>query len=133
MTRDVIAPGPASGADVMANLNGHIARFWDASVLPLDAVGGTGDAATATLDPPLLAGLVAGMKVTLTWDATNTGGVTLAINGGTAQPVLDAAGDALVVGALASGLRSILEWDGAAWRALSPLLAGGGAGVAAQR
>lgn len=118
MTRDVISSGPATGSAVMANLNSHVSRLWDASALPLTSVGGTANAITASLTPPLLAGLVTGMKFTLTWAATNTGNVTLSINGATAQPVLSASGAALTGGALVSGTRALIEWVGTAFRVL---------------
>lgn len=122
MTRDVIT----SGADiamttVMENVALHVDRFYDTAAFPLTAVGGTGNAVTATLSPALTAGWVLGMKVTVTWDAANSGAVTLAVNGGTAVPVLNASGAALSAGALVSGLRSLLEYDGAALRVLTPL------------
>jgi hypothetical protein len=109
MTRTVISTGPASGPDVMANLNSHIQRLWDASALPLASVGGTANAITATLDPPLLAGLVVGMKFTLTIATTNTGAVTLSINGAAPVALLSASGAALTAGALQAGTRVLLE------------------------
>lgn len=100
--------------------------LFDASALPLTSIGGTGDAVTATLDPPLaVAGtFVDGMKFTLSWAATNTAGVTLAINGGAALAVVDSAGAALVAGSLVSGLRSLIEYIGGSFRILSPIVDG---------
>jgi hypothetical protein len=128
MTRDVISAGPATGAAVMTNLNSHVSRLWDASALPLTAIGGTANAITATLAPPLLAGLVTGMKFTITWAATNTGGVTLSINGATAQPVISASGAALTGGALVAGTRALIEWVGSAFRVLVGAVDGDAAG-----
>lgn len=112
----------------------RIDTLFDASALPLTAVGGTANAVTATLDPPLASAgvFVDGMKFTLTWAAANTAGVTLAINGGAALPVLDAAGTALIADAVGAGLRSLLEYIGGAFRILSPLLSGGGGGSSAR-
>jgi hypothetical protein len=93
--------------------------LFDSSALPLTAVGGTGNAVTATLDPPVLAGLVSGMKFTLTFAAANTGPVTLALNGGAAVPVVDAAGQDLNAGALGTGLRGLIEFVGGVFRLLS--------------
>lgn len=102
--------------------------LFNTSVLPLTAVGGTGNAVTASLDPPLLGGLVTGMKFTLTWAAANTGPVTLALNGGAAVPVVDAAGLDLVAGDLDTGLRGLIEFVGGVFRLLSS--AGSNEGVA---
>jgi hypothetical protein len=130
MTRNTITTGPANGAEVMANLNGHINRLWNASALPLTSIGGTANALTATLNPPLLAGLVLGMKFTLTVAADNTAAVTLAINGATAVPVVGANGAGLTAGALRAGVRIILEWDGAALRVIAGAREGAAAGPA---
>lgn len=121
------SPPPASGPDVLNEYAARIGTLFDASCLPLTAVGGTADAVTATLDPPLAtAGVfVDGMKFTITWGATNTAGVTLAINGGAALPVLDAAGNVLIPGAIEAGLRSQIEYVGGSFRILSSQ---GGAG-----
>lgn len=106
----------------------RLGQLFNASILPLTGVGGTGDAVTATLDPPLLAGLAAGMKFTLTWAAANTGPVTLAINGGAALPVVDAAGVDLDGGALQSGERSLIEYVSGSYRVLSAQGAGAASG-----
>ncbi len=130
MTRDTITSGTAgavTGDDYMDNVAGHIDRFWDASALPLTSVGGTANAVTATLDPPLLAGVVEGMKVTITWGAANTGAMTLDVGTG-AVAVLDASGAALVGGEVSSGLRSLLEVVGSSFRLLTGASAAGGPG-----
>lgn len=123
-------PGPITGDQVLDNLAGHVGRLYNAASFPLTAVAGTGNAVTATLDPVLDAGLVDGMKFSITWGAANTAGVTLAINGGAAVPVLDAQGVALVAGAVASGLRSVIEYIGGNFRMLTAPLIGSGGGSA---
>lgn len=123
---------PVFGPDLLQNLAGHIDTFYDAACFPLTSIGGTGDAVTATLDPALDAGGFAdGMRFTITWGAANTGAVTLAINGGSALPVVDKSGDALVGGALASGLRSMIEYLGGSFRMLTEPASTGSGGVAA--
>lgn len=117
--------GAVSGDDYMDNVAGHLTRLFDASAFPLTSIGGTGNAVTAVLDPVLTAGLVTGMKFTLTWAAANTGAVTLAINGAAAVAVLGAGGTALTTGALQPGERAMIEFDGTALRVLT------GAGSAA--
>lgn len=125
-------PLPGGGAGgLMKQYSERFKTLFDASALPLTSVGGTADAVTATLDPALDGGgLVDGMKFEITWGATNTAGVTLALNGGAAIAVLDPAGSALVAGAIGSGLRSLLEYIGGSFRILSPLLTSMGGGSA---
>lgn len=123
-------PGAITGDQVLDNIAGHIARIYDAASFPLTTVAGTANAVTASLDPVLAAGLVDGMKFSVTWGAANTAGVTLAINGGAAVPVLDAQGVALVAGAVTSGLRSVLEYIGGNFRMLTAPLIGSGGGSA---
>ncbi|NGQ93370.1 hypothetical protein G5V65_21010 [Rhodobacter sp. HX-7-19] len=121
--------GPIDGPDLLDQYAARVKTLFDASVLPLTSVGGTGNAVTATLDPPLDGGgLVNGMKFTITWGAANSGAVTLAINGGSAVPVVDADGAALGASALASGRRSLIEYLSGSFRILS---SAGGAGAGA--
>lgn len=105
-----------TGIEFLGQYHDRLKMLFDTAVLPLTAIGGTANAVTATLDPPLTAGLVAGMKFGVTWAATNTGGVTLALNGGTAVPVLDAVGAALIAGAITAGQRSLIEYVAGAFR-----------------
>lgn len=112
---------PLSGPDFLDEYAERLDTLFDASALPLTAVGGTANAVTATLDPPLASAgvFVDGMKFTLTWAAENTAGVTLAINGGAAVPVVDKRGTALNAGALTAGLRSLIEFVGGSFRVLT--------------
>lgn len=106
----------------------HVKTLYDGSALPLAAIGGTADDVTATLDPELDGdGLLDGMKFTLTWAADNTGPMTLAINGGSPVPILDAAGGTMIAGAARSGTRALLEYIAGAFRALAGGGMGGGA------
>lgn len=117
---------PLTGTAFLNEYAQRMKSLFDAAAFPLTAVAGTGNAVTASLDPPLdPGGLVNGMKFTITWAAANTGAVTLAINGGTAVPVVDADNVALGASALAAGRRSLIEFVGTAFRILSS--AGGGA------
>lgn len=113
-------PGAITGDAYMDHIAGHLKRLYDAAALPLTAVGGTANAVTATLDPVLDAsGLVAGMRFGITWASTNTGAMTLAVNGGAAVSVLDVAGTALTAGAAVSGARALLEFVGGAFRIIA--------------
>ncbi|WP_143159622.1 hypothetical protein [Paracoccus solventivorans] len=97
----------------------RIGQLFDASVLQLTGIGGSPDMVTAMLDPALSGGLISGMKFTLTWSGTNTGPMTLAINGGPASPILTAAGSTMTQGAAQEGARALLEYTGGAFRILS--------------
>jgi hypothetical protein len=110
---------PLTGVDFLNQYAERLDTLFDASELPLTAVGGTANAVTATLDPALTGALVDGMKFNIIWAATNTTGVTLALNGAAAVSVLDASGAALVPGALVSGLMASLIFTGGAFRILS--------------
>lgn len=103
----------------------HIKTLYDVAAFPLTDIGGTADDVTATLDPALdSGGLVDGMKFTLTWDADNTGPMTLALNGGAAVDVLQADGSAMIADAAKAGTRVLVEYIGGDFR-----LIGGGAGA----
>jgi hypothetical protein len=109
-----------NGADFLDEYAGHVATLYETGSRPLTAVGGTANAVTATMAIDLTAaGLVDGLCVSITWAATNTAGVTLALNGGAAIPVLDPSGGALPANTLASGLTSILRYTGGNWRIIS--------------
>ena len=108
----------------------HIGALYDVSVLPLTDVGGTGNVVTATMDPPLDGdGLKDGMKVTLTWANSNSGPVTLAINGAAAVPVLKPDGSAMDLSDAIAGTRALLEYIGSAWRMIGGGSGGGGATI----
>ena len=91
--------------------------LFDASSLPLTAVSG-GNSVSASLSWDLDAGLLDGMKFTLTWAATNTGPMTLSINGAPPTSVLDISGAAMIAGSARAGTRSMLEYIGGAFRVL---------------
>lgn len=120
--------GAISGDDFMDNVAAHIGRLYDAACFPLTSVAGVDDV-TAALDPVLLAGLVDGMKVTLSWPAANTGAMTLALNGGAATPIVDVNGAAMVAATVEAGQRALLEYVGGSWRLLNAS-SGSGGGVA---
>ena len=120
--------GAITGDDFMDNVGSHIGRLYDAAAFALTSVAGVNDV-TATLDPVLLAGLVDGMKVTLSWPAANTGAMTLALNGGAATPIVDVNGDAMAAASVDTGQRALLEYVGGSWRLLNAS-SGSGGGIA---
>jgi hypothetical protein len=118
-----------TGAAVRTALNLRTKSLFDAAQFPLTAIGGTANAVTASLAPALDGdGLLDGMTFTLTWGAANTGGVTLAINGGSPVPVLSPNGLALPAASVGDGLRSQITYIGGDFVMLSPTLLSGGAG-----
>jgi hypothetical protein len=133
ITTGSTTPKP-NGVDFLDEYSGHVTTLYETGSRPLTAVGGTADAVTATMAVDLTAaGYVDGLYVSITWVADNTTNVTLAINGGAAIPVVDAAGSALTAGTVTSGLTSILRYTSGEWRIVSaPAGAGAAAGPAYQ-
>lgn len=119
-----------NGVDFLDEYAGHVKTLYETGSRPLTSIGGTGDVVTATMAVDLTdAGLVDGLCVSLTWAAANTGSVTLAINGGSPIPVVDAAGDALTPDTLTADLTSVLRYTAGEWRIISSLgVTGGGSG-----
>ena len=123
MTRSPFPSSQYSGEDLRVSLDGKFKTLFDATPFPLTSVGGTANDVTATLMPALDGdGLLDGMSFTITWAAENTGGVTLALNGGSPVPVLNADGTSLTEGSVGAGLRSIVSYIGGDFVLLSPSL-----------
>ncbi|WP_420963326.1 DUF2793 domain-containing protein [Brucella sp. IR073] len=83
--------------------------------------GGTANALTASLTPPPAA-LAAGMMIVLKLTATNTGAVTLNVNGLGAKSIIGQDGNDLLPGSLVKGTVAVLIFDGTAWEAVSGAL-----------
>lgn len=105
----------------------HIRTLYNASCLPLTGAAASGNDVTATVDPDLSSGLVNGMSFLLLWPMTNTGPVTLSLNGGSAVTVTDADGSALASGAIVAGSRSLIAYLGGAFRVIGGRSSGGAA------
>lgn len=119
ITKGSTVPKP-NGIAFLDEYGEHIETLYETGSRPLTAVGGTANVVTATMAIDLTAaGLVDGLCVSITWAAANTAGVTLAINGGAAIPVLDPAGGALPANTLSAGLTSILRYTAGSWRIIS--------------
>lgn len=122
--RDPIGGSPLNMTALASDLDAKFSALFDGCSFPLTSVAGT-NTVTATLAPALDGdGLQDGMRFGITWAATNTGAVTLNINSGGAVSVLDAEGNALSAGDLASGLRSEIEYVASAFRVITPLAGG---------
>jgi len=105
---------PITGPVYMNAVSAAIAQLFNASALPLTSIGGTANAITATLDPPLVTGLANGMSFWLTPASNNSGATTIAINGAAAQAIRDSAGTALAAGVLQAGVQCMITWNSAA-------------------
>lgn len=118
--QDTSATLPYSTAIAWQNkVNAEIAALWRYIAAPLTGVGGTANAVTATSDTSVVAAISAyatGQKFSITPTATNSGAVTIAIDGLSAKSVKDTDGTALPAGAWVSGRQYILEYDGTNFR-----------------
>lgn len=99
-----------SGTAALTAIGEEITGLWSQAFINLTGIGGTANAITAALAPAPTAGLVDGMKVVFTAGASNTAAVTLAINGGAANPVVSTFGAALVANDLIAGGTYLLVW-----------------------
>lgn len=125
---DVTSPTP-SGSHLAANYAGHFGVMYDTLAAPLTSVTGT-NSISATVNADFLGnGLQVGQRVLWQQPATTTSStLELALNGGTAQPVLDSEGNAPPIGALAADQWVLAVWGGSSWHVLSPLATGTSAG-----
>lgn len=130
MTRAPIAPNQ-TGLAVREAANIRFKQLYDAGSFPLTATGGTANDVTATLVPALDGdGLLNGMTFSIAWGAENTGGMTLAINGGSPVDVVGPNGLAMLPASVADGLVSRLVYWGGEFVMVSPTLLMGGNGGA---
>lgn len=109
---------PPTGLQFLQQYADRLGQVFRAAIWPLGAVGGSGNAVTASCDPPLTAGLVEHMRFAVTWAATNSGAMTLSIGGGTPAPVLASDGSDMLPGAAEAGSRAFLEYVGGAFLSL---------------
>lgn len=96
--------GDGSARDHYASLG----QVQDGAALWCGTAGGTGDAITLT-PTPAAAGVVAGQRFSFITSAANTGAVTVAVSGLTAQAVKRYDGSALPAGILWAGNRVQIE------------------------
>ena len=123
MTRSPFPNTTTTGEAARVGLNARFKQLFDAASFPLTAIAGTANAVTATLVPALDgSGLLDGMGFTLTWGAANTGGMTLAINGGSPLPIVGYDGLALSAGSVGPGLRGVLTYVSGKFVLVSPSL-----------
>lgn len=103
-------PGAIDGDAYLDAVQEEVTGLWDRSIITLTAVSGT-NTITATATPALTGALGGNMNFILKPAATNTGAVTLNINGGGAVAVVDAEGGALAAGALRINANYLLHYD----------------------
>lgn len=109
---------PVTGGDFMDAVQEELTALWNASGIRLTSIGGTANALTATLAPALTGSIAAGMKFSFVAAATNTGAMTIAINGGSAIPMVTDDGAAMAAGQIVSGRMYTMESDGTNLRVL---------------
>lgn len=109
-----VSTPPLYGPVYMDAVAAAVAQLFNVSALPLTTIGGTGNAITAALDPPLTSGLADGMSFWLTPTANNTTAATIAINGASAQAIRDSAGVALPGNMLVAGVQCLITWNATA-------------------
>ena len=98
---------------------GSLGQLQDGGIWTLGSVSGT-DTITASLTPAI-SSYVAGMEIQMIPAATNTGAVTLAVNGLTAKSILKGNSVALSAGDLVIGVPANLVYIGAAgWLLTNP-------------
>lgn len=115
---DRVIAQTGTGPTVTGSIQDELTGLWDRSDLPLTNVGGTGDEITADLVPALTGAITAGMKFSFVADTTNTGAVTISINGGAAIDLVNEDGEALASGQILAGRLYRLTSDGSDLRVL---------------
>jgi hypothetical protein len=96
---------PANGDQLIDALDDRFDVIWNGVMLHMTSVGGTADAVTATVTPAVgVDGYLNGMAFSIVWDDANTVS-NFTLNG---LPVVGPAGEALPIGAVESGLASVL-------------------------
>jgi len=103
-------PGAVDGDAYMDAVQEEVTGLWDRSVITLTSVSGT-NTISATATPALTGALGGSMNFILKAAATNSGAVTLNVNGGGAVAVVDAEGTALTAGALRINGNYFLHYD----------------------
>lgn len=97
-------------------VNEEVSKLWEFSASPLTTIGGTANAITAQANGATVTALAVGMGFVFVPAATNTGAVTLAVDGTSATAVKDEDGNALTGGEIASGRLTRVWFDGTQYR-----------------
>lgn len=111
---------PANGDDFIDALDERFEVIWNGVMLHMTSVAGTADAVTASVTPAVgVDGYLNGMTFSIVWGDANT--ITnFTLNG---LPVVGPAGEALPVGAVVSGLASVLVVVDDEFRVMTPIVA----------
>lgn len=115
-------PSNTTFAYAQAETQLEIAALWQNVVLELAASGGNAVTAAAT---PALASYSDAKFFVMVAPSTNTGPMTINVDGLGARPVLSGGGTPLAAGAVTAGQAVMLYFDGVAFRAVAGAGAGG--------
>jgi hypothetical protein len=115
------------GTNKLTNVGNAVARnqyasagqVQDGGLVTLGSVAGTNTITGAY--SPAVAAYVNGMRVSFKPANTNTGAVTIAINGLSAVAIVKGSGDALVAGDLVASVPAFLIYDGTRFFLMNPL------------
>jgi len=110
LTPSSTTPGAVDGDDYMDQVLEELTGLWNRATITLTAVSGT-NTITATAAPALTGALDGNMNFILKPAATNSGAVTLNVNGSGAVAVVDAEGTALTAGAIRINANYLLHYD----------------------
>lgn len=124
------------GTTVFVNVNPDVPNLtkafnYNGNIFQGGTTGGSANAQTITVDSNFT--LVEGNVVICLLGNSNSGAMTLAVNGGTAKSVKDTKLNALASGAAASGMMALFAYDGTQFQLLNPAIipvTGGGTGLA---
>lgn len=114
-------PSGIEGDDYADALAEEIEALWNYVGMPLTGVAGTANAIEADSLVPLIADPVQGQRAQFSPTATNTGAVTIDVDGRGAEAIEDAEGNALVGGEIFAGRLTAIEHDGTNWRLVAPI------------
>lgn len=117
----------AVGNAVARNQYAAAGQLQDGGLITLSSVTGT-DTITAAFSPAIPA-YVNGMRCSFKPANTNTGAVTIAINGLSAVAVTKRSAEALVAGDLVASIPATIVYDGTQFILQNPLAAGAGSGI----
>ena len=103
---------PQSGDTVLDAIQEELTSLFNAGIFPLSSVAGTANAVTANVTPSLTGALQNGMGFIFRPASTNTGAMTMAIDGLAAVDVVDRHGAAMTAGLIIANSVYLLQYNG---------------------
>lgn len=131
---DTAASLPTSATDWQNIVNANIAILWRYIAAPLVSIGGTTNDITAASDTSVVGAITSyqtGQKFSFIPAFTNTGGMTINIDGQGVKSLLNADGSTIQGGTVAASQIILIEYSGTAFRLLASGSALGGSGSTA--